>query len=60
MALPEVERKVLEPHPCKGFAVPAPVKDPKRTGPRPCPVCYLNEELAISQIPAPGAYVLPY
>jgi hypothetical protein len=59
VALPEVERKVLEPHPCKGFAVPAPVKDPKRTGPRPCPVCYLNEELAISQIPAPGAYVSP-
>ncbi|KAG0584792.1 hypothetical protein KC19_3G234700 [Ceratodon purpureus] len=59
MALPEVERRVLKPHPCKGFTAPAPVKDPKRTGPRPCPVCYLEEELAISQVPAPGRYVTP-
>ena len=59
MTLPEVEHKVLEPHPCKGFTVPAPPKDPKRTGPRPCPVCYLSEEDAISQIPPPGTYASP-
>lgn len=59
MTLPEVKRRELNPHPCKGFKVPAPPKDPKRTGPRPCPVCYLNEELAISQIPPPGTYAAP-
>lgn len=59
MVLPEVERKVLKPHPCERFKVPQPPADPKRTGPRPCPVCYLDEELAISQLPAEGTYQSP-
>lgn len=57
--LPHVERRLLEPHPCHAFRVPAPPKDPKRTGPRPCPVCYLDSQLAISQIPPPGTYTSP-
>ncbi|CAI5531862.1 unnamed protein product [Closterium sp. Naga37s-1] len=38
---------VLPPsHPCANFTLPPPSTDRKRTGPRPCPVCYL---------PLPGA-----
>lgn len=57
--LPPAAMAVLDPHPCEAFRVPPPPKDPKRTGPRPCPVCYLPEELAISQIPLAGKFVSP-
>lgn len=59
MVLPEVGRKVLNPHPCDGYTVPPPPADPKRTGPRPCPVCYLDEEGALSQLPVEGKYDSP-
>ncbi|CAK9327431.1 unnamed protein product [Citrullus colocynthis] len=38
-------------HPCKTFALPPPPADKKRTGPRPCPVCYLPVEEAVSLMP---------
>lgn len=39
-------------HPCQGFTLPAPPADRKRTGPRPCPVCYLPIERAVDAMPA--------
>ncbi|XP_043689711.1 probable hexosyltransferase MUCI70 [Telopea speciosissima] len=38
-------------HPCEKFAIPPPPNDRKRTGPRPCPVCYLPVEQAIAFMP---------
>uniref|UniRef100_A0A7N0SW30 TOD1/MUCI70 glycosyltransferase-like domain-containing protein n=1 Tax=Kalanchoe fedtschenkoi TaxID=63787 RepID=A0A7N0SW30_KALFE len=38
-------------HPCETFTLPPPPADKKRTGPRPCPVCYLPVEEAISLMP---------
>ncbi|KAK7252151.1 hypothetical protein RIF29_35908 [Crotalaria pallida] len=38
-------------HPCNSFALPPPPADKKRTGPRPCPVCYLPVEEAIARMP---------
>ncbi|KAI4296750.1 hypothetical protein L6164_036678 [Bauhinia variegata] len=38
-------------HPCNSFTLPPPPADPKRTGPRPCPVCYLPVEEAIALMP---------
>ncbi|XP_042752177.1 probable hexosyltransferase MUCI70 isoform X2 [Lactuca sativa] len=38
-------------HPCNTFTLPPPPADKKRTGPRPCPVCYLPVEEAISYMP---------
>ncbi|CAM6109133.1 unnamed protein product [Calypogeia fissa] len=39
-------------HPCQGFSIPPPPADKKRTGPRPCPVCYLPVEQAIRAMPS--------
>ncbi|KAL5997652.1 hypothetical protein ACLOJK_008582 [Asimina triloba] len=38
-------------HPCETFALPPPPADKKRTGPRPCPVCYLPVEQAMALMP---------
>ncbi|KAF1861995.1 hypothetical protein Lal_00026499 [Lupinus albus] len=38
-------------HPCNSFTLPPPPADKKRTGPRPCPVCYLPVEEAIERMP---------
>ncbi|XP_052183743.1 probable hexosyltransferase MUCI70 [Diospyros lotus] len=38
-------------NPCESFTLPPPPADKKRTGPRPCPVCYLPGEDAISLMP---------
>ncbi|GAV67669.1 DUF616 domain-containing protein [Cephalotus follicularis] len=38
-------------HPCSSFSLPPPPADKKRTGPRPCPVCYLPVEEAIALMP---------
>ncbi|XP_019162259.1 PREDICTED: uncharacterized protein LOC109158820 [Ipomoea nil] len=38
-------------NPCEGFTLPPPPADKKRTGPRPCPVCYLPVEEAIALMP---------
>ncbi|KAH9315826.1 hypothetical protein KI387_024453, partial [Taxus chinensis] len=38
-------------HPCQHFTLPPPPADKKRTGPRPCPVCYLPVEEAIKLMP---------
>ncbi|KAH7546000.1 hypothetical protein FEM48_Zijuj01G0154500 [Ziziphus jujuba var. spinosa] len=38
-------------HPCSTFTLPPPPADKKRTGPRPCPVCYLPVEEAIALMP---------
>ncbi|CAN1810696.1 Probable hexosyltransferase MUCI70 [Linum perenne] len=38
-------------HPCNAFTLPPPPADKKRTGPRPCPVCYLPVEEAIALMP---------
>ncbi|XP_016181519.1 uncharacterized protein LOC107623686 [Arachis ipaensis] len=38
-------------HPCNSFTLPPPPADPKRSGPRPCPVCYLPVEEAIALMP---------
>lgn len=38
-------------HPCENFALPPPPADKKRTGPRPCPVCYLPVEQAMALMP---------
>ncbi|KAI5081123.1 hypothetical protein GOP47_0004306 [Adiantum capillus-veneris] len=38
-------------HPCQGFALPSPPADKKRTGPRPCPVCYLPIKRAVDAMP---------
>ncbi|KAI3818738.1 hypothetical protein L1987_12555 [Smallanthus sonchifolius] len=38
-------------HPCETFTMLPPPADKKRTGPRPCPVCYLPVEEAIALMP---------
>ncbi|KAI9079329.1 hypothetical protein K1719_038730 [Acacia pycnantha] len=38
-------------HPCNSFTLPPPPADKKRTGPRPCPVCYLPLDEAIALMP---------
>ncbi|PNY07938.1 hypothetical protein L195_g004446 [Trifolium pratense] len=38
-------------HPCNSFTLPPPPADKKRTGPRPCPVCYLPVDEAIGLMP---------
>ncbi|XP_047950797.1 probable hexosyltransferase MUCI70 [Salvia hispanica] len=38
-------------NPCEHFALPPPPADKKRTGPRPCPVCYLPLKDAIALMP---------
>ncbi|KAL3643422.1 putative hexosyltransferase muci70 [Castilleja foliolosa] len=38
-------------NPCQHFTLPPPPADKKRTGPRPCPVCYLPLEDAIARMP---------
>ncbi|XWS19603.1 hypothetical protein CRYUN_Cryun31cG0029700 [Craigia yunnanensis] len=38
-------------HPCSTFSLPPPPADKKRTGPRPCPVCYLSVEEAVALMP---------
>ncbi|KAJ7524008.1 hypothetical protein O6H91_18G073000 [Diphasiastrum complanatum] len=40
-------------HPCSTFRLPPPPADKKRTGPRPCPVCYLPVEAALREMAAP-------
>ncbi|CAN4092011.1 unnamed protein product [Withania somnifera] len=52
-------------NPCEGFTLPPPPADKKRTGPRPCPVCYLPVEQAIALMPdapsfSPGVSNLAY
>lgn len=43
-------------NPCEGFTLPPPPADPKRTGPRPCPVCYLPIEQVLGLIPATPSF----
>ncbi|CAI0468693.1 unnamed protein product [Linum tenue] len=43
-------------HPCNTFTLPPPPADKKRTGPRPCPVCYLPVEEAIALMPKLPSY----
>ncbi|KAK2447269.1 putative hexosyltransferase MUCI70 [Trifolium repens] len=38
-------------HRCNSFTLPPPPADKKRTGPRPCPVCYLSVDEAIGLMP---------
>ncbi|XP_073056027.1 probable hexosyltransferase MUCI70 [Primulina eburnea] len=38
-------------NPCESFTLPPPPADKKRTGPRPCPVCYLPMENVIALVP---------
>ncbi|PIM97496.1 hypothetical protein CDL12_30034 [Handroanthus impetiginosus] len=38
-------------NPCDSFTLPPPPADKKRTGPRPCPVCYLPLQDAIALMP---------
>ncbi|KAK4421225.1 hypothetical protein Salat_2073000 [Sesamum alatum] len=38
-------------NPCEHFALPPPPADKKKTGPRPCPVCYLPLEDAVALMP---------
>ncbi|XVE88056.1 hypothetical protein DITRI_Ditri19aG0037700 [Diplodiscus trichospermus] len=38
-------------HPCNTFTLPPPPADKKRSGPRPCPVCYLPVEEAVALMP---------
>ncbi|KAA8519793.1 hypothetical protein F0562_014117 [Nyssa sinensis] len=38
-------------NPCESFTLPPPPADKKKTGPRPCPVCYLPVEEAIALMP---------
>ncbi|CAM0954543.1 unnamed protein product [Alopecurus aequalis] len=46
----------LEHHPCENFSFFPPPADRKRTGPRPCPVCYVPVEQALALMPgAPTA-----
>ncbi|CAJ1957195.1 unnamed protein product [Sphenostylis stenocarpa] len=39
-------------HRCDHFAFPPPPADRRRTGPRPCPVCYIPVEQAIASMPS--------
>ncbi|KAK3010244.1 hypothetical protein RJ639_010816, partial [Escallonia herrerae] len=43
-------------NPCESFTLPPPPADKKRTGPRPCPVCYLPVEEAISLMPNASSF----
>ncbi|KAJ4903535.1 hypothetical protein Rs2_17486 [Raphanus sativus] len=43
-------------HPCNRFTLPPPPADKKRTGPRPCPVCYLPLEEAIALMPTSPSF----
>ncbi|KAJ4894736.1 hypothetical protein Rs2_21530 [Raphanus sativus] len=43
-------------HPCHTFTLPPPPADRKRTGPRPCPVCYLPVEEAIALMPSTPSF----
>ncbi|KAG2241955.1 hypothetical protein Bca52824_096202 [Brassica carinata] len=43
-------------HPCNRFTLPPPPADKKRTGPRPCPVCYLPLEEAIALMPSSPSF----
>ncbi|XP_071721099.1 probable hexosyltransferase MUCI70 [Rutidosis leptorrhynchoides] len=43
-------------NPCETFTLPPPPADKKRTGPRPCPVCYLPVEEAIALMPKAPSY----
>ncbi|WVZ99275.1 hypothetical protein U9M48_044603 [Paspalum notatum var. saurae] len=43
---------VMDHHPCENFSLSPPPIDRKRTGPRPCPVCYLPVEQALTLRPA--------
>ncbi|KAJ8531555.1 hypothetical protein K7X08_026989 [Anisodus acutangulus] len=50
---------------CEGFTLPPPPADKKRTGPRPCSVCYLPVDQAIALMPeapsfSPGVSNLTY
>ncbi|ONK70092.1 uncharacterized protein A4U43_C05F30150 [Asparagus officinalis] len=38
-------------HPCENFSLPPSPVNPKRTGPRPCDVCYVPVDLAMSYMP---------
>ncbi|OAY78024.1 hypothetical protein ACMD2_09617 [Ananas comosus] len=38
-------------HPCENFSFSLPPLDKKRTGPRPCPVCYVSVEEALMLMP---------
>ncbi|KAK3138244.1 hypothetical protein QOZ80_5AG0366320 [Eleusine coracana subsp. coracana] len=42
---------VLDHHPCENFSFSPPPMDRKRTGPRPCPVCYVPVEQALALRP---------
>ncbi|ESQ51975.1 hypothetical protein EUTSA_v10017801mg [Eutrema salsugineum] len=48
--------KLPQEHPCNRFTLPPPPADKKRTGPRPCPVCYLPLEEAIALIPSSPSF----
>ncbi|XP_076951501.1 putative hexosyltransferase MUCI70 [Bidens hawaiensis] len=43
-------------HPCENFPMPPPPAEKKRTGPRPCPVCYLPVVEAISMMPNASSF----
>ncbi|KVH77820.1 Protein of unknown function DUF616, partial [Cynara cardunculus var. scolymus] len=47
---------LLPGNPCENFTLPPPPADKKRTGPRPCPVCYLLVEEAIALMPKSPSY----
>lgn len=44
--------KIPSRHPCENFSLPLGPVDPKRTGPRPCDVCYAPMDLAMAYMPA--------
>ncbi|CAL5408809.1 unnamed protein product [Camellia sinensis] len=43
-------------NPCESFTLPPPPADKKRTGPRPCPVCYLPVQEAIALMPNASSF----
>ncbi|XP_008792270.2 uncharacterized protein LOC120112295 [Phoenix dactylifera] len=45
-------RAIFIHHPCENFSFSPPPTDRKRTGPRPCPVCYIPIEQAMTFMPA--------
>ncbi|XP_008807991.2 uncharacterized protein LOC103720176 [Phoenix dactylifera] len=45
-------RAIFTWHPCENFSFSPPPTDRKRTGPRPCPVCYIPVEQAVAFMPA--------
>ncbi|MQM08847.1 hypothetical protein Taro_041702 [Colocasia esculenta] len=52
------KRSFSSKHPCEDFSIPPPPVDRKRTGPRPCPVCYIPVKHAIALMP-PAPSVSP-